>query len=61
MEDAHLIKFEVAMKDNFDTALARDDQERTLIQTIQQRKRAENRNKLRENQEFMAEWEAEGR
>ena len=49
------------MKNNFDTALAQGDQERTLIKTIQQRKRADNRNKLRENQDFMAEWEQEGR
>lgn len=53
MEDAHLIQFEVAMKNNFDTALAQGENERTLIKTIQQRKRAENRDKLRENQEFM--------
>ena len=53
MEDAHLIKFEVAMKNNFDTALAQGENEKTLIKTIQQRKRAENRDKLRENQEFM--------
>lgn len=49
MQDKKLIRFDVAMKNNFDTALAQGDQERTLIKTIQQRKRAENRDKLREN------------
>ena len=49
------------MKNNFDTALAQGEQERTLIKTIQQRKRTENRDGLRENQEFMQEWEKEGR
>lgn len=49
------------MKNNFDTALANGEAEKTLIKTIQQRKRAENRNKLQENQEFMREWEQEGR
>ena len=35
MEDRHLIKFEVAMKNLNDTALAQADEERTLIKTIQ--------------------------
>jgi len=34
--------------------------EKTLIRTLQQQKRDENRHKLRENQDFMKEWEAEG-
>ena len=61
MQDAHLIKFEVAQKNLNDTAFAQNDGEKDLIKMIQQRKRAENRNKLRENQDFMAEWEDEGR
>lgn len=61
MQDAKLIRFEVAMKQNFDTALNQDENERTLISTLQQKKRNENMRKLRENQDFMKEWEQEGR
>ena len=35
-EDAHLINFQVAKKSLFDTALAQNDAERTLVQTLQQ-------------------------
>ena len=49
------------MKQNFDTALNQDENERTLISTLQQKKRNENMRKLRENQDFMKEWEQEGR
>ena len=34
MQDNHLKKFDVAMKLNFDSALAQGEQERTLIKTI---------------------------
>ena len=61
MQDNHLMRFEVAQKNLFDQALDQADAERTLVATIQQRKRADNRNKLRENQDFMREWEEEGR
>ena len=47
-------------KNLFDTAAAQDEGEKTLIRSIQQRKRAENRQKLRDNQEFMKEWQDEG-
>ena len=60
-QDAALIHFEVAQKNLFDTALAQGDAEKTLIKTIQQKKRADNRMKLADNQEFMQEWEMEGR
>ena len=60
MEDATLMRFQVAKKTLFDTALAQNDNERTLVQKIQQEKRADNRRKLRENQDFMKEWEQEG-
>ena len=61
LQDGHLIQFEVAQKSLFDKALEEADNERTMIATLQQRKRADNRNKLRENQDFMREWEEEGR
>jgi len=35
-QDAHLIKFEVAMKNNFDNAIAQDSNERDLVHTLQQ-------------------------
>ncbi len=34
-QDAHLIKFDVAMKNNFDNALAQDSNERALVNKIQ--------------------------
>ena len=34
-EDAHLINFQVAKKSLFDTALAQNDAERTLVQSLQ--------------------------
>ena len=60
MEDSHLIKFQVTKKTNFDNALTQNEQEQDLVASIQQQKRASNRRKLRENQEFMKEWEQEG-
>ena len=60
-EDAHVIQFQVAKKNLFDTAIAQDKEERNLIQTVQRRQRDDNRTKLRENQDFMKEWEEEGR
>ena len=60
-QDANLVKFDIAMKKNFDNALAQDSNERDLVNRLQQSKRADNRRKLRENQEFMKEWEEEGR
>ena len=49
MVDAHNIRFEVTMKNGNERALAQGDQEQNLIKSIQQRKRTDNRNKLREN------------
>ena len=56
-----MIKFQVAKQALFDSAVAQDESEKTLIKSIQQRKREENRQKLRENQDFMKEWQAEGK
>ena len=56
-----MIKFQVAKQTLFDSAVAQDESEKTLIKSIQQRKREENRQKLRENQDFMKEWQAEGK
>ena len=55
-----MVRFQVKKKNLFDTAAAQDEGEKTLIRSIQQRKRAENRQKLRDNQEFMKEWQDEG-
>lgn len=33
-QDSHLIKFEVAMKNNFDNAIAQDSNERDLVHTL---------------------------
>lgn len=60
LQDAHLIQFEVSKKQLFDTALDQANNERTLIESLQQRKRKENISKLKDNQEFMREWEEEG-
>jgi len=45
----------------FDDAYYVNEQEKALVASLTQEQRADNRRKLQENQQFIQEWEAEGR